>query len=138
MNRLLLAMTFVLPLAACSTAAPPELLNARSPVDSSVGLRDTHHHNPVGKFTSRTPVEPKGWKQLNNDQAPEEKVPESGKKIEGGPETPIGGLDDPNLPQKIPLPIEAGAPIDGGDFELICADDKPCPVEADAKKEDGQ
>ena len=95
MNRLLLAMTFVLPLAACSTAAPPELLNARSPVDSSVGLRDTHHHNPVGKFTSRTPVEPKGWKQLNNDQAPEEKVPESGKKIEGGPETPIGGLDDP-------------------------------------------
>lgn len=133
MNRILLALTLVIPLAACSTAAPPKLFNARSPVDSSVGLRNVHHHNPVGIFASRAPVGPKAWKQLNEDQAPQDN-----KKVESGPETPVRGLDDPNLPAAIPAPIEAGAPLDGDNFELVCADNKPCPIKKDPNKKDGK
>jgi len=55
-----------------STNAPTDILPYRTPDDAQIGIRDTHHHNIIGDYNHREPVDPKPWRKLNDDQAPKQ------------------------------------------------------------------
>ena len=71
MFRFLLAAAMPLALAGCAAAiAPADVMSVNSPVDSGLGIRNTHHHTVLDGYVHRVPVEPKPWRQLNDSQAP--------------------------------------------------------------------
>lgn len=70
MYRFSLAVIAPLVLSACSLTPPPEVTPVTSPVDALSGIRPSHYHSPVGDYAHRVPVEPKAWRQLNDDRAP--------------------------------------------------------------------
>jgi len=72
MFRFFLAAAMPLALAGCAGAnGPAEFMPVNSPVDSSAGIRNTHHHTVLNGYTHRVPVDPKPWRQLNDSQAPD-------------------------------------------------------------------
>lgn len=71
MFRFLVAAAVPLALAGCAaTDGPADVIPVNSPADSTLGIRNTHHHTVLGGYTKRTPVDPKPWRQLNDSQAP--------------------------------------------------------------------
>ncbi len=44
---------------------PPEVTSYRSPADAHTGIRRSHYHNVVGRFTQRADVEPTKWRERN-------------------------------------------------------------------------
>jgi hypothetical protein len=61
----------VLPLfvSGCAATFPADVMPTRSPAMSFEASR-LHHHNPLGNYTHRVPVEPRPWRQQNDAQAP--------------------------------------------------------------------
>ena len=69
MKRILSAAALPLLLGGCATTLPPEVTAIRSPVDI-VNARRLHHHSVITNYTHRDPVDPKPWRQLNDERAP--------------------------------------------------------------------
>ncbi|AKI03454.1 hypothetical protein IMCC20628_04788 (plasmid) [Hoeflea sp. IMCC20628] len=71
MFRYLLAAAMPLALAGCTAAnRPADVFSVNSPVESDLGIRSTHHHTVLNGYTHRVPVDPKPWRQQNDDRAP--------------------------------------------------------------------
>ena len=71
MLRILFAAAMPLALAACTAAGrPADFMPDGSPADSSLGIRNAHHHTVLNGYTHRVAVEPKPWRQQNDSQAP--------------------------------------------------------------------
>jgi hypothetical protein len=70
MIRVFPAVLLPLILGGCATTLPPEVTAFRSPVDIANGVRKLHHHSVITSYTHREPVDPKPWRQLNDERAP--------------------------------------------------------------------
>lgn len=70
MKKLLFAGLLPAILGGCASALPPEVSPYSSPVDATNAIRDTHHHNAMGNYTHRQAVDPRPWRQLNDEQTP--------------------------------------------------------------------
>ena len=71
MFRILFAAAMPLALAACKAAGgPAQFMPDHSPADPAIGIRNTHHHTVLGEYTHRIAVDPKPWRQQNDNQAP--------------------------------------------------------------------
>ena len=71
MFRCILAAAMPLALAGCAAAkGPVDVMPVTSPVDSGLGILNTHHHTVLDGYTHRVPVDPKPWRQQNDNQAP--------------------------------------------------------------------
>ena len=58
-------------LSSCAQSVSPiDVIGYQSPADADTAIRDTHHHNIIGEYNHRDPVDPKSWRKLNDDQAP--------------------------------------------------------------------
>ena len=71
-----LAGVFPVVLGACSTTPTPlpdvtSLTYVAQPI--SVPKLNTHHHSVIQDFERREPTDPKPWRKLNDDQAPEDR-----------------------------------------------------------------
>ena len=74
MKILYLTCLFPVVLCSCSTTPTPlpdvsSLTFVAQPV--SVPKLNTHHHAVIQDFERREPTDPKPWRKLNDDQAPE-------------------------------------------------------------------
>jgi hypothetical protein len=54
-------------LGGCASTYPAEVTTSRDPSDVSADFRRAHYHSPVAGYQHRVPVDPKPWKQLNDD-----------------------------------------------------------------------
>ncbi|MBA3449142.1 MAG: hypothetical protein H0T56_16365 [Pseudaminobacter sp.] len=54
----------------CVSTTPPEIMPAFNPVDSAMGIRDTHHHPVVIDYHHRDPVDPSGWRRPASQTSP--------------------------------------------------------------------
>lgn len=73
MIRKIMPMALPLVLGACQTAQPsllPDMALLMAPANPTQSIRNTHQHGVVTDYTHREPVEPKPWRQLNDEQAP--------------------------------------------------------------------
>lgn len=71
MTRILSVALLPLLLGGCATTSPPEVLAFRSPLDVTNSVRKLHHHSVISNYNHRDPVDPKPWRQLNDDRAPQ-------------------------------------------------------------------
>jgi hypothetical protein len=69
MIRVFPAALLPLILGGCATTLPPEVTAFRSPADIASAPR-LHHHSVITSYTHREPVDPKPWRQLNDERAP--------------------------------------------------------------------
>jgi hypothetical protein len=53
----------------CAATLPADVTPTRSPALPYETSR-LHHHNPIGAYTHRVPVEPRPWRQQNDAQTP--------------------------------------------------------------------
>jgi hypothetical protein len=75
MKNLAIAVVASTALSGCTllnetTTPPANTLALRSPVDAHLAIRNTHHHNIIGDYTHREPVDPKPWRELNDALPP--------------------------------------------------------------------
>ena len=54
-----------------ATTAPTDFLELRSSANAHTSIRNTHHHDIIGDYSHREPVDPKPWRQQNDDRAPQ-------------------------------------------------------------------
>lgn len=70
MTRIFSVALLLLILGGCATTSPPEVLAFRNPFDITNSVRKLHHHSVISNYNHRDPVDPKPWRQLNDDRAP--------------------------------------------------------------------
>lgn len=66
-------MALPLVLGACQTVQLsflPDMASLTAPADPTQSVRNTNPHGVVTEYTHREPVDPKPWRQLNDEQAP--------------------------------------------------------------------
>jgi hypothetical protein len=56
--------------AGCASSSPPSILPQFNAADPIMGVRDAHYHSVVTNYQHREPVDPKNWRQLNDDLSP--------------------------------------------------------------------
>lgn len=71
MRHLLSVAILPLILGGCASTYPLEVTASRDPSDPSAEIVSTHHQSPVAGYQHRDPVDPKPWRELNNDAASE-------------------------------------------------------------------
>lgn len=59
-------------LSACSTI-PDSNTGSSAPERADIGIRYVSEGNILGPYNHRSPVDPKNWRQLNEEQAPKKK-----------------------------------------------------------------
>lgn len=57
----------------CASSAPPDILPSFNAADPIMGISDAHYHPVVTNYQHREPVDPKNWRQLNDDLSPAER-----------------------------------------------------------------
>ncbi|MBN9272868.1 MAG: hypothetical protein J0J15_22025 [Mesorhizobium sp.] len=70
MNRRALLALAPLLASGCVAAPLPNILPSSDPVSPSAEIRDVRPANVIGEYHSRQAVEPKPWRQRNDEQAP--------------------------------------------------------------------
>lgn len=56
--------------AGCASSSPPNILPQFNAADPIMGISDAHYHPVVTNYQHREPVDPKDWRQLNDDLSP--------------------------------------------------------------------
>ena len=56
--------------AGCASSAPPDILPVFNAADPMMGLRDKPYSPVVTNYQHRAPVDPKNWRQQNDDLSP--------------------------------------------------------------------
>lgn len=56
--------------AGCASSAPPDILPVFNAADPMMGLRDVPYSQVVTNYQHRAPVDPKNWRQQNDDLSP--------------------------------------------------------------------
>jgi len=59
-----------LSVAACASSVPPDILPSFNAADPMMGLRDARYTPVVTNYQHRAPVDPKNWRQQNDDLSP--------------------------------------------------------------------
>lgn len=57
-------------LGGCASTFPPEVLAYRDAADANTAIRHTHSTNIIGNYNHRVPVDPRPWRELNDEQSP--------------------------------------------------------------------
>ncbi len=71
MKLILLAMlAALLSAAGCTSTVPPDVLPVFNAADTMMGLRDARYSPVVTNYQHRAPVDPKNWRQQNDDLSP--------------------------------------------------------------------
>ncbi|MBA5775561.1 hypothetical protein H2509_00315 [Stappia sp. F7233] len=70
MKNLILAVLLPAGLGACTASQPQNVLPLQSPADAQIGLLRSADISAIGEYTHRVPIDPKPWRQLNDEQAP--------------------------------------------------------------------
>ncbi|WEX78979.1 hypothetical protein PYH37_003949 [Sinorhizobium numidicum] len=55
----------------CATTLPPDVIAAGDLAASQAEVRPLRYISPVSGYTHRAPVDPKPWRNQNDEQAPE-------------------------------------------------------------------
>lgn len=55
----------------CSTSGPATVLPLSSPADPEAGIRSAHHLDILEGYNHRNVVDPRPWRQLNDEQSPD-------------------------------------------------------------------
>lgn len=63
-------LTASLAAAGCASTAPPDILPSFNAADPMMGLRDTRYSPVVTNYRHRAPVDPRNWRQQNDDLSP--------------------------------------------------------------------
>lgn len=56
----------------CSTTLPPEIAAFSEPAVPTIGIRKSQYHAVIGDYVHRSPTDPKPWRLLNDQQAPDQ------------------------------------------------------------------
>ncbi|MFH1341780.1 MAG: hypothetical protein ABIL01_11335 [Pseudomonadota bacterium] len=56
--------------AGCASSTPPNILPQFNAADPMMGVSAAHYHPVVTNYQHREPVDPKNWRQLNDDLSP--------------------------------------------------------------------
>lgn len=59
-----------LSVAGCASSVPPDILPSFNAADPMMGLRDARYTPVVTNYQHRAPVDPKNWRQQNDDLSP--------------------------------------------------------------------
>lgn len=70
MLRILVAALAPLVVSACSQTPLPVVVPFASPLNVDAGIRPPSYRSPLNGFSARQPVNPKPWRQLNDEQGP--------------------------------------------------------------------
>ena len=70
MKKIMIAVSGMAMLGGCAVSQPPEVLAQRNPADGRESVRNSHYNPVISDYNSRKPVDPKSWRQLNDEQAP--------------------------------------------------------------------
>lgn len=64
------AVLLLVGLGACTASQPQNVLPIQSPADVQIGVLRSTSVSAIGEYTHRVPIDPKPWRQLNDEQAP--------------------------------------------------------------------
>jgi hypothetical protein len=54
----------------CASTLPPDVI-ASTDVEQTYSVRPVRYHSPISGYISRQPVDPKPWRQQNEQQSPQ-------------------------------------------------------------------